>query len=90
MTQRNVGLPEVTTADDPNVGACTVGGVDHDWRPHTGTQFNRPHTWWRCVWCHAVSCGDYGDPDPCMEPYHHRGNHRSKTGLTWPKGGNRP
>jgi hypothetical protein len=83
-------LPEVTTADNPDVAACTLGGVDHDWRPHTGTQHNRPHTWWRCVWCHVVSCGNFTQPDPCMQPYHHRGNHRTRTGITWPIGGTRP
>lgn len=82
-------MKEVQTFDAPEVQACTAGGVDHDWRPHTYTSLNRPHTSWRCVWCHAVACGNYGDPDPCMEPYHHRGPHRSRTGIVWPIGGSR-
>lgn len=81
--------PEVTTADDPDVELCTAGGVSHDWRPHTYRQHNRPHTSWRCVWCHAVACGDYDEPDPCMEPYHHRSDHRSRAGVVWPIGGDR-
>lgn len=84
-----IKVPEVCTADDPNVALCTVDGVRHDYRAHTGTQHNRPHTWWRCVWCHAVTCGNYGEADPCMEPYHHRSPHRSRDGVLWPIGGDR-
>lgn len=81
--------PEVVTADDLNTSACTLGGVSHDWRPFEGVQHNRPHTFWRCVWCHAVTCGDYSEPDPCWLPYHHREPHRSRAGVAWPIGGNR-
>lgn len=83
-------IRELATATDPNVDLCTIGGVDHDWRPHEYLQFNRPHTSWRCVWCHAVACGDYEELDPCMEPYHHSGGHVSKHGVRWPIGGGRP
>lgn len=109
-------VPELLTADDARVRACTAGGVDHDYRPHfvpdpARTQrrrmVNQPigdgeyelsadvtisdgRTYWRCVWCHGVSCGDFGEHDPCIEPYHHRVPHRTRTGLTWPIGGNRP
>lgn len=83
-------LPDVATADNPDVEACTFGGVDHDWRPHEYMQFNQPHISWRCVWCHAVACGDYAESDPCMQPYHHRSNHLSRSGIQWPVGGDRP
>ena len=82
--------PEVTTASNPDVGLCTVVGVDHDWRSHTYWRWHRLHTSWRCVWCHAVACGDYDEPDPCMEPYHHAGDHVSQAGVRWPIGGDRP
>ena len=86
----DTALPEVATADSPDVEMCTIGGVDHDWRPHEYLQFNRPHTSWRCVWCHAVACGDYTETDPCMQPYHHHTNHLSRSGIQWPLGGDRP
>lgn len=82
-------IPEVTTADDLNTELCTTGGVTHDWRPYEYRQFNRPHTSWRCIWCHAVACGDYVETDPCMEPYHHRGDHLSRAGIRWPLGSDR-
>jgi len=80
---------EVITNDDPDAFACTAAGVLHDYRPHTYLQFNQPHTSLRCVWCHVVACGDYGEPDPCIEPYHHDVSHRTRLGVTWPKGGDR-
>ena len=80
----------VTTADDLDTFACTLGGVAHDFRPHHYRQFNRPHISWRCVWCHAVACGDYAEPDPCWEPYHHDGLHKTRSGVSWPIGGDRP
>ncbi len=79
-------LPDVATADDPNVELCTVNGTNHDWRPHEYLWCNVPHTSWRCVWCHGVACGDYGDADPCWEPYHHSTPHRTRSGVTWPIG----
>ncbi|RCK68287.1 hypothetical protein DT076_16705 [Desertihabitans brevis] len=79
--------PEVTTNDNLDVELCGLTG--HDWRPHEYTRFNRPHTSWRCVWCHAVACGDYAEADPCWLPYHHREPHRSRNGEQWPIGGNR-
>lgn len=82
-------MPDLTTYDDLDVQACTVSGLAHDWRPWQYERGGRPRTSWRCVWCHAVACGDYDDGDPCMEPYHHRGDHRSRSGLTWPLGGDR-
>lgn len=80
---------DVITADDPNSDLCTISGVTHDFRPHTSTDYaNRPHTYLRCVWCHVVTCGDYTDADPCMRPYHHHEPHVTRTGVTWPIGGN--
>lgn len=81
---------DVVTNDDLNVTACTIAGVAHDWRAYCYPQFNRPHTSWRCVWCHAVACGDYDEADPCFEPYHHAVAHRSRSGVIWPVGGERP
>lgn len=72
---------DVVTADDPNVAACTLAGVAHDYRTYEYLQFNRPHTSWRCVWCHALACGDCGEHDPCFEPYHHAGDHVSRAGI---------
>jgi uncharacterized protein DUF4031 len=65
--------------------------VEHDYRPFdallNGTQ-GPVTTVLRCVWCHAVACGNYGDPDPCIEPWHHEPlPHRTKAGRTWPIGG---
>lgn len=37
-----------------------------------------------CPNCHI----DYADCG-CVEPYHHRGDHRTSTGETWPLGGDR-
>lgn len=34
MIQPSPDLPEIATADDPHVRACTDGGVEHDYRPH--------------------------------------------------------
>jgi len=85
-----VNRPEMVTTDDPNVLICTDGGVSHDYRPHTTDRDGYRRTYWRCVWCHAVTCGDYGEPDPCWLPYHHRFDHRSRAGLRWPLGGERP
>lgn len=81
---------ELITNDDANTHACTLGGVQHDYRPHTYERWRGEHTSWRCVWCHVVACGEYSEPDPCFEPYHHRGPHRSRFGVTWPLGGDRP
>ncbi len=78
-----------TTADDVDTELCTVAGVAHDYRPHEYRLYNRPHTSWRCVWCHVLTCGDYDEADPCMQPYHHRTPHRSRLGIIWPIGGNR-
>ena len=80
---------ELETYDDADVQLCTVGGVSHDWRPHTVdySHFGSGRTYWRCVWCHGVTCGDYGEHDPCWLPYHHRSSHRSRAGVVWPLGG---
>ena len=84
-------MPELVTYDDPHVIGCTAGGVTHDYRPHTSQRQwgDTERTYWRCVWCHAVTCGDYDEPDPCWLPYHHRDGHRSRAGVTWPLGGER-
>lgn len=72
------------------VNACTLGGVEHDYRRYTDTtQYGGP-TYLRCVWCQAVACGNVGDPDPCIEPWHHEPKpHRTAAGVTWPIGGSR-
>jgi hypothetical protein len=84
--------PELATYDDERVQSCTDGGVGHDWRPHTARSQFGPYerTYWRCVWCHGVTCGDYDEADPCWLPYHHRTDHRSRAGEVWPLGGERP
>lgn len=71
-------MAEVQTFDSLDVQACTIGGVDHDWRPYEYLHLNRPHMSWRCTWCHAVGL-----------PYHHAEPHRSRDGVTWPLGGDR-
>jgi len=83
----------VVTNDDPNVALCTLAGdatAEHDYRPFTYERWGGPHTSLRCVWCHTVACGDVDETDPCIEPYHHGGGHRTRSGVTWPLGGNRP
>lgn len=83
---------ERATWDDPEVRVCTIGGVDHDWRLHVYQPYisSDVHRSWRCVWCHALACGDYDETDPCMEPYHHPTPHLSASGVIWAKGGTRP
>ncbi|WP_052060053.1 hypothetical protein [Rhodococcoides fascians] len=85
---------ELITGLDVNAELCTAAGVDHDYRPHEVQHPANPNldrTYWRCVWCHAVSCGDYGETDPCIEHYHHHPKpHRTAAGVTWPIGGDRP
>lgn len=81
---------EVITNDDPNAALCTVGGVEHDYRPHAYPWMGTVHTSLRCVWCHVVACGDFGEVDGCIEPYHHAVPHRTASGVTWPLGGDRP
>jgi hypothetical protein len=80
--------------DSVDTWLCTVEGADHDFRPFTRDETPggqpHPHTYWRCVWCHGVSCGDYGSHDPCWKVYHHVGPHRSRSGAEWPLGGDRP
>lgn len=93
-------LPELATADHQHVRACTADGVDHDYRPHVqvttlaqgppGPTVVNKRTYLRCVWCHGVTCGDADETDPCIEPYHHRVGHRTRLGVTWPIGGDRP
>lgn len=75
------------TSSDPDAGLCTIDGTDHDYRPYAYRQNGRPWTSLRCVWCHVVACGDYGEADPCIEPYHHAAPHRTAAGRTWPIGG---
>jgi hypothetical protein len=84
MTQ--IVIPDVATADDPDVAACTLAGVAHDYRPYVQHVGLRPRTLWRCVWCHAITCGDYDEPDPCWLPWHHTEAHRSRAGASWVNG----
>ena len=83
---------DLVTADDISIELCTVGGVEHDYRPYTYEQYRGGprRTSLRCVWCHVVACGNYGEDDPCIEPYHHHAGHRSARGARWPLGGRRP
>jgi len=86
-------VEDLVTNDDPSVGLCTIEGTEHDYRAYTRppTYPGGPsRTYWRCVWCHGVSCGDYGEADGCIEPHHHHGDHRTRSGVTWPLGGDRP
>lgn len=80
-------MADLLTNDAPEVQACTLGGLSHDWRPMYDS---RTGYHWCCVWCHAVTCGNYGEPDPCWLPYHHREPHRSRAGVVWPLGEMRP
>src|SRR4051812_22065827 len=93
------GLPEVATADHEGVAECVYVGPDlppleHDYRPYVRTKMaggkQVSHTFLRCVFCHAVTCGNCTQTDPCIEPYHHRGDHRTQLGVTWAKGTTRP
>lgn len=85
-------MRDLVTNDDPSVALCTLAGdatAEHDYRPHTYERWGKPHTSWRCVWCHTVACGNYSEPDPCWLPYHHGTAHRSRSGVVWPLGGRR-
>ncbi len=89
------GLPRelLNAARDPEVLLCNVPGTEHDYRPITdpnGWGPGRARTYLRCVWCHAVACGNHDDPDPCIEVWHHEPKpHRTAGGVTWPIGGDR-
>ena len=79
------------TADDLSVELCTVSGAEHDYRAKTYDAYpGHQRTSLVCLWCSAVACGDYGEADPCIEPYHHAGGHRTAAGVRWPKGDDRP
>lgn len=86
-------MRELITGDDLDAELCAVEGVDHDYRPHHIAHPANPRldrTYMRCVWCHAVSCGDYAETDGCIEHYHHEPKpHRAKSGAVWPIGGDR-
>jgi hypothetical protein len=87
--------PELLNAarDTDVVSACVAegNGIEHDFRPVTDPNAygpGRPHTYLRCVWCHGVACGNYGDNDPCIEIWHHEPKpHRTRSGATEPIGG---
>ena len=85
-------MPDLVTQDDLNVELCVVEGADHDYRIYAyttgGGRFH--HRSYRCIWCHGVACGDVGETDPCWLAYHHATPHRSRAGVVWPLGGNRP
>ena len=85
--------PEMITADDPREARCTDHGLaEHDWRIVEYNEYpgGPDKESFRCVWCHVVACGNPGDHDPCWRAYHHRDDHKSRRGVTWPIGGNRP
>lgn len=70
------------------VHACTMGGVEHDYRPE---QHDVAGAVMVCVWCRAVMCGTIDTPGACIEPWHHEPvPHRDAAGVTWPIGGDRP
>jgi hypothetical protein len=37
--------PDLVTADDLNVGLCTIDGADHDWRPCCRKALGLPPRW---------------------------------------------
>jgi hypothetical protein len=84
-------VKDLVTNDHPDVDACTAGGLlEHDYRIYTKPAAypgGKATQHWRCVWCHAVACGDPDQTDPCIEPYHHDVPHRTRLGRTWPLGG---
>lgn len=89
--------PELLNAarDGEALEQCTAGGnLDHDYRPITDSDADgpgRPRTYLRCVWCHAVACGNHDQADPCIEAWHHEPKpHRTRAGVMWPIGGDRP
>lgn len=43
-----------------------------------------------CQGCYVPRCGHAWDDDPCLEPRHHPGVHRTAGGVAWPIGGSRP
>lgn len=83
-------MADLITYDDPDASLCTIDGSEHDYRPYTYAWCGTTRTSLRCVWCHVVACGNYGHSDPCIEPYHHRVPHRTRSGVTWPVGERRP
>lgn len=96
--------PELLNAsrDADTVNRCVAANgypgrgpeVEHDYREVTDPEAHgpgRPRTYLRCVWCHGVACGSAGEPDPCIEVWHHEPkDHRTAAGITWPIGGTRP
>ena len=82
----------LVTGDDLDTELRTVvPGAGHDFRARTYDRGGGSmRTSWVCIWCNGVACGDYDDPDPCWHVYHHRTPHRSRSGVTWPIGGDRP
>ena len=88
--------------DATTVDLCVAGGatlhdgsrLEHDYREVTDPEADgpgHPRTYLVCVWCKAVACGNAGQPDPCIEPWHHEPKpHRTAAGVTWPIGGDRP
>lgn len=76
-------------ARDAEILLCNVPGTEHDYRPFVSSAYGNP-TYLRCVWCHAVACGNYASPDSCIEVWHHEPKpHRTASGATWPIGGSR-
>lgn len=82
-------MSEERRTDSVETWLCTLEGGEHDYRPHTYEWYRGPRTSWRCVWCHGLACGDYGEVDPCWRVYHHVNGHRSRAGVEWPLGGSR-
>jgi hypothetical protein len=84
MSTVKAALKELADATDLDVQNCTMGGVDHDFRPHLAS--TNHHLYWRCVWCHGITCGDHDEPDPCWLINKHEGCHSSRLGIRWPQG----
>lgn len=72
--------PMQPTADDVEVFLCTLEGGQHDWRPVDRTPpgiapGNPFYVCAVCVWCKAARCGHLDEPNPCLLPRHHLGEH---------------
>jgi len=91
MTKQNgIFHEKLRHAGELEVIACVdVPGARHDLRLYTYNWHGKCHTSLVCIWCAGVACGDPTQLDPCLEIYHHRGDHRSASGESWPIGGSR-
>lgn len=97
MTPREAAVEGASATDRPAVTTpdqCVPPHLqlilNHDYRPHEQyTVIGRRFVYWRCIWCHVISCGPYAEHDPCMRPRGHTGPHVSRLGDVWTQGANR-